>query len=358
VGKTTIAAALGLAAARAGLDTGVITIDPARRLRDALGIERLSSRPSRLDGRRRRAAGLDPSLRLSAMMLDVKRTWDGLVDQFVSTPAARRRILENSFYRNLTHQFAGAEAYAALAQLYDLHAAARFGLEIVDTPPASHAFEFIEAPAHLARLLDSRGARWLFAAHDAAGRGAARLAGRAARFVIDQLENFAGARMLSSSSDFFSAATEATGAKSERLRKTEALLRSSRASFVLVTTPAEDRVSVAALARQVHEKERATLAAGVELRLVKLAQRFALEKIRVNALCPGLTDTPMLPKFVNRNNDPAVQEENTRKLNAAIPMGRPARPEELAQAALWLLSDDASYVTGVALPVDGGYVCR
>lgn len=91
---------------------------------------------------------------------------------------------------------------------------------------------------------------------------------------------------------------------------------------------------------------------------MSLAQRFAADKIRVNVLCPGLTDTPMLPKFVNRNNDPKMQEENTRKLNAAIPMGRPGRPEELAHAALWLLSDDASYVTGVALPVDGGYVCR
>lgn len=97
---------------------------------------------------------------------------------------------------------------------------------------------------------------------------------------------------------------------------------------------------------------------GVVGMAMSLAQRFAADKIRVNALCPGLTDTPMLPKFVNRNNDPSVQEENTRKLNAAIPMGRPARPEELAHAALWLLSDDASYVTGIALPVDGGYVCR
>lgn len=97
---------------------------------------------------------------------------------------------------------------------------------------------------------------------------------------------------------------------------------------------------------------------GVVGMAMSLAQRFAADKIRVNALCPGLTDTPMLPKFVNRNNDASVQEENTRKLNAAIPMGRPGRPEELAHAALWLLSDDASYVTGIALPVDGGYVCR
>ncbi|CAG1771687.1 partial tropinone reductase I, partial [uncultured bacterium] len=97
---------------------------------------------------------------------------------------------------------------------------------------------------------------------------------------------------------------------------------------------------------------------GVVGLVMSMAQRFAADKIRVNAVCPGLTDTPMLPKFVNRNNDPALQEENARKLNAAVPMGRTAQPEEIAHAALWLLSDDASYVTGVALPVDGGYVCR
>lgn len=97
---------------------------------------------------------------------------------------------------------------------------------------------------------------------------------------------------------------------------------------------------------------------GVVGMVMSMAQRFAADNIRVNALCPGITDTPMLPKFLNRNNDPAVQEENARKLYAAVPMGRPGRPEELAHAALWLLSDDASYVTGVALPVDGGFVCR
>lgn len=92
--------------------------------------------------------------------------------------------------------------------------------------------------------------------------------------------------------------------------------------------------------------------------VMSMAQRFAADRIRVNELCPGLTDIPMLPQFVNRNNDPSLQEDSAKKLAAAIPMGRPGRPEELAHAALWLLSDDASYVTGIALPVDGGYVCR
>ncbi len=174
VGKTTVAAALGIAAARARLDTAMITVDPARRLRDALGLERLTAQPTRIDSRRLAAAGLDPRLKLSAMVLDVKRAWDGLVERFVKTQAARDRILKNPFYRSLTEQFAGAEAYAALEQLYELHCAARFDFEIVDTPPAAHAFEFIQAPAHLIRLLDSRAARWLFIPYAAAEQDRAR----------------------------------------------------------------------------------------------------------------------------------------------------------------------------------------
>lgn len=89
-----------------------------------------------------------------------------------------------------------------------------------------------------------------------------------------------------------------------------------------------------------------------------LAQSFAADGIRVNVICPGLTDTPMMPGFVGRGGDPAEREENERKLLAAVPLKRLGRPEEMALAALWLASDESSFVTGVALPVDGGYTCR
>ncbi|HXZ88061.1 MAG TPA: ArsA-related P-loop ATPase [Candidatus Binataceae bacterium] len=264
VGKTTIAAALGIAAAIARLDTIVITVDPAHRLRDALGIERLSFRPVRLEGRRLRAAGLDPSLRLSAMMLDVKRTWDSLVERFVRNPASRRNILDNSFYRSLTEQFAGAEAYAVLEQLYDLHSGGRFDLEVVDTPPAAHAFEFFQAPAHLVRLLDSPAARWLFLPYASASSSVLGLAGRAVRFVISQLESYAGVQTLKSVSEFFEAAADATSAVSRRFRKTETLLRSPNLHFVLVTTPEEDRLNAArAVINQMQE-------VGLKLRAIVL----------------------------------------------------------------------------------------
>ena len=242
VGKTTMAAALGLAAAREGLNTALITVDPARRLREALGLEQLSAVPVRLDRRRLRAAGLDSSIRLSAMMLDVKRTWDTLACEFVKSPEARRLLLENPFYRSLTQQFAGAEAYAALEQLDELHRSGQFDLQIVDTPPAAHAFEFFEAPRHLVRLLDSPAARWFFTQDAAPSRNALTIASRAARFVLTQLETFTGTHTLSAISDFFGLAAEATAGLSERFHKTEAMMHSASVSFVLVTTPAEDRL--------------------------------------------------------------------------------------------------------------------
>lgn len=242
VGKTTVAAALGLAAAEASLDTALITVDPARRLREALGLSGLGGTPTRISAKALKAANLDANLKLSAMQLDVKDAWDIMVERFVKSPATRRKILDNPFYKNLTEEYAGSEAYAALQQLYDLHQAAQFDIEIVDTPPAAHAFEFLQAPARLARLLDSRAARWLFTPSLSAGRFAMRIANSAARFVIRELERFAGGNVLSTISDFFEAASEAVDAMVDRLHKTETLLHSPEVRFILVTTAEEDRL--------------------------------------------------------------------------------------------------------------------
>jgi anion-transporting ArsA/GET3 family ATPase len=242
VGKTTVAAALGLAAAEVPLDTALITVDPARRLREALGLSRLGGTPTRISASALRSADLDAGLKLSAMQLDVKGAWDAMVERFVKSPATRKKILDNPFYKNLTEEYAGSEAYAALQQLYDLHQSQAFDIEIVDTPPAAHAFEFLQAPARLARLLDSRAARWLFTPSLSAGRFAMRIANTAARFVIRELERFAGGNVLSTISDFFEAAAEAVDAMVDRLQKTETLLHSPEVRFILVTTAEEDRL--------------------------------------------------------------------------------------------------------------------
>lgn len=242
VGKTTIAAALGIAGARTMLNTALITVDPARRLRDALGLGRLRGEPVPLSRRQLGAAGLGEGARLSAMMLDVKGTWDSVIERIAHDPEARRSILENPFYQRLTAEFAGSEAFAALQQLYDLHQSGVFELEVVDTPPAAHAFEFLEAPAEYARLFGSRSVKWLFAPSMSMGRIAARIAGQTARFVVRELERYAGSTVLSSIAAFFAAMAEGVDDLVDRLHKTEALMHSKAVKFVMVTTPEEDRL--------------------------------------------------------------------------------------------------------------------
>jgi anion-transporting ArsA/GET3 family ATPase len=242
VGKTTIAAALALAGASANLNTAVITVDPSERLRDALGLAQLGGQPTRIGGRQLAAAGLDPHLQLSAMMLDVGGAWDAFIERFVADPATRRKVFDNPFYKSLTAEFAGSEAFAALQRLYDLHQTQAFELEVVDTPPASHSFEFLQTPARLIRLLDSRTARWLFTPSLSAGRIAMKVASQAARFVVRELERFAGGKVLSTISDFFAAMAESMDAIVDRLHKTEALLHSPAVRFVMVTTAEPDRI--------------------------------------------------------------------------------------------------------------------
>ena len=157
-------------------------------------------------------------------------------------PGDARGIFENPFYKSLTAEFAGSEAFAALQRLYDLHQTAGFELEVVDTPPASHSFEFLQTPARMIRLLDSRTARWLFTPSLSAGRIAMKVASETARFVVREIERFAGGSVLSTITDFFAAMAESMDAIIDRMHKTEALLHSPAVKFVMVTTAEPDRI--------------------------------------------------------------------------------------------------------------------
>ena len=293
VGKTTLAAALGLAGASANLNTAVITVDPSERLRDALGLAHLGGQPTRIGARQLAAAGLDPKLRLSAMMLDVTGEWDAIVERFVADPATRRRIFDNAFYKSLTGEFAGSEAFAALQRLYDLHQTGAFELEVVDTPPAAQAFEFLQTPARMIRLLDSRTARWLFTPSLSAGRIAMKVASKAARFVVRELQRFAGGVVLSTIADFFAAASESMDAIVDRLHKTEALLHSPAVRFVMVTTAEPDRI------RQAHELLGQMKSEGLKLSAIVinrfLDEQTFRETARVAREWPAVADYPGRP---------------------------------------------------------------
>ena len=146
VGKTTISAALAVRAAERGRRALVLTIDPARRLADALGMARLTSEPTRveLDLSDEETAGT-----LDAMMLDPKPTFDALVHRLTQDPAARRRILENRIYRHLSEALSGSAEYAAMEQVRDAVESGHYDLVLVDTPPAAHALDFLAAPRRL-----------------------------------------------------------------------------------------------------------------------------------------------------------------------------------------------------------------
>jgi anion-transporting ArsA/GET3 family ATPase len=284
VGKTTIAAALALAGASANLNTAVITVDPSERLRDALGLAHLGGEPTRIAARQLSAAGLDRHLQLSAMMLDVSGEWDAIIKRFVTDPATRARIFDNPFYKSLTAEFAGSEAFAALQRLYDLHQTAGFDLEVVDTPPASHSFEFLQTPARMIRLLDSRTARWLFTPSLSAGRIAMRVASETARFVVREIERFAGGSVLSTITDFFAAMAESMDAIIDRMHKTEALLHSPAVKFVMVTTAEPDRI------RQARELLSQMESEGLKLSAIVI-NRFLDE--RTFQTCAGAAERPL-----------------------------------------------------------------
>ena len=149
VGKTTTAAVIGLEAARAGRRAVVVTIDPARRLADALGLaDGLAAEPQRIE--------LDAAGELWAMMLDTATAFDGIVRRNAPDEAQAERILTNRFYRNISGALSGTQEYMAAETLHQLHADDRFDLVVVDTPPSRNALDFLEAPSVLARFLDHR----------------------------------------------------------------------------------------------------------------------------------------------------------------------------------------------------------
>ena len=154
---------LALEGARRGRNACVVTIDPARRLADALGIEHLTNDPTEIDpklwaGDLGRGDGDDvvPGGRFSALMLDTKSTFDVLVTRNASTDDQAQRILDNTFYRNVSGALGGTQEYMAMEKLHELHDEGNFDLIVVDTPPTRHALDFLDAPKRLTRLLDNR----------------------------------------------------------------------------------------------------------------------------------------------------------------------------------------------------------
>ncbi|MDQ1661846.1 MAG: hypothetical protein QOJ68_1826 [Blastococcus sp.] len=232
VGKTTTSAALALAAAEAGRTVVVLTIDPARRLAQSLGLAELDNEPRRVD-----VPGA--SGELHAMMLDMKRTFDDIVVAH-STPERAEQILENPFYQSLSSSFAGTQEYMAMEKLGQLRASNRWDLVIVDTPPSRSALDFLDAPNKMSRFLDGTMVRLLTAPARAGGRAGLKFASAGFLFFSKIISKVLGGQLLRDISAFVSALDTMFGGFRERAAATYELLGRPGTWFVVVATPEPD----------------------------------------------------------------------------------------------------------------------
>jgi len=242
VGKTTIAAVLALEGARQGRNTCVITIDPAKRLADALGLETLSDTPSSIERDRWDDDGTaKPDGALAALMLDTKSTFDRLVTGNAVTPDQAQRILDNRFYRNVSGALGGTQEYMAMEKLHELHDAGEFDLIVIDTPPTRHALDFLDAPRRLLRLLDNRIFRLLMMPT----RAYLKVASVAVQTFLRTVARVVGSEAIDDVVAFFRAFEGMEAGFRDRALAVEALLASPDTGFVLVTSPRRDAMEEA-----------------------------------------------------------------------------------------------------------------
>jgi anion-transporting ArsA/GET3 family ATPase len=239
VGKTTVAATLALHAAMQGRRAMVLTIDPARRLAQSLGLSELRSEGQRIDPKLLADAGIDVPGVLSAGMLDQKSAWDEFIARHAPNEEACRTILENEFYQQMSRSFAGSTEYMAIEELCRIDESGEHDLIVLDTPPTGHALDFLEAPQRLEDFLDRSMIGWFVKPYAAVGWSAWKTASRTVKFVFERIEQATGVETLRQISEFFMAMEAMFDGIADRSRRVRAVLKSDRTAFVLVTGPDE-----------------------------------------------------------------------------------------------------------------------
>jgi anion-transporting ArsA/GET3 family ATPase len=227
VGKTTTAAALAVRAAEHGRRTVVLTIDPARRLAQSMGLDELGNTPSRV-------AGVDGEL--DAMMLDMKRTFDEIVLAH-SDPARAEQIFANPFYQSLSSSFAGTQEYMAMEKLGQLAAEHRWDLIVVDTPPTRSALDFLDAPKNLGKFLDGHLLKMLLAPAKAGGKAYLRIVNAGLSVVTRVLTKIIGAQVLTDVQQFVGSLETMFGGFRERADQTYRMLSTPGTAFLVVAAP-------------------------------------------------------------------------------------------------------------------------
>lgn len=231
VGKTTTAAAAGaMAAAQLGGKVLVVTVDPARRLASALGLEAFGNVETRVPPEAFAAAGVDCQGELWAAMLDTKQSWDDLVRRHAPDAKTRDAILHNPLYANITGRFVQSHDYIAMERLYEIHASGRYDLVIVDTPPTRNALDFLEAPERMADFFSSRLLRWLTVPYRS------RLVNMATKPFYKVADTILGSAFLEDIAEFFLLFQTMYDGFVERARSVQRILEDKRTTFVVVST--------------------------------------------------------------------------------------------------------------------------
>ncbi len=238
VGKTTIAAAIALGFAQRGQRVLCITIDPAKRLADSLGIGAMSAEEQQVSQELFTRAGLSVAGSLTVLMLDTKKTFDDLVRRHASSPEVRERILQNRIYSYVSTSLAGTQSYMAMEKVLLVRQDPRFDVIVLDTPPTSNALDFLDAPERLIEAIDSAAMRWLVQTFEKSGRLSLNLVARGVALVLRGIGRLTGKGFLEHLAEFVAELNELFGGFRERAASVAQAFRAPDLAYVLVTSAA------------------------------------------------------------------------------------------------------------------------
>ena len=282
VGKTTTAAALGLRAAERGRHVVVLTVDPARRLAQSMGLSKLDNTPRPVP----LPPGVPSGASLHAMMLDMKRTFDEIVEAH-SDPDRAEQILANPFYQSLSSSFAGTQEYMAMEKLGQLRRSDQWDLIVVDTPPSRSALDFLDAPQRLSRFLDGRLIKLLTAPTRAGGRAYLKVVNAGFTMLANIVTRVIGAQVLRDVQTFVAAMDTMFGGFRERAEDTYRLLQTPGTAFLVVATPEPDALREASYFVERLSEDRMPLA-GLVLNRVHRSPAARLSAVRSLAAAEAL----------------------------------------------------------------------
>ncbi|MEO7327293.1 MAG: ArsA-related P-loop ATPase [Minicystis sp.] len=237
VGKTTTTAALGLAAARRGKRVLCLTIDPARRLSQSLGLSEMTTEAQRVKPEVFEKAGVVVPGSMTVMMLDTKSTFDALIASLAPTPEKRDHILNNVLYKYISTSLAGTQEYMAMEKLYAVRKDPAYDLILLDTPPTQNALDFLDAPERLIGALDSAATRWFVQAFQSSGKLSFNLLAKSTAVILRGIGKVTGGGFLEQIASFISEINEIFGGWRERAMQVASALRGQDVAYVLVTTP-------------------------------------------------------------------------------------------------------------------------